>query len=133
MKFTILDSDRTNNFTDPHIESKIKTLWEKNHTHIQECLKEGITIVCLYHDYQSNYKGDYTVSLGKEDNDYGIFNTSNYEWREFKVNSADPLGVINTWKKIWLAEDNQEINRVYDFDFEQYSPNGQISIFVAIK
>lgn len=62
-----------------------------------------------------------------------MFNTSNYEWREFKINSADPLGVINTWKKIWLAEDNQEINRVYDFDFEQYSPNGQTSIFVAIK
>lgn len=34
MKFTILDSDQTNNFTDPHIESKIKSLWEKNHTHI---------------------------------------------------------------------------------------------------
>lgn len=133
MKFTVLDSDQTNNFTDPHIVSKIKELWERNHTHIQKYLKEDITIVCLYHDYYSNYKGDYTVSLGIEDNDYGIFNTSNYEWMEFKVSSADPSGVINTWKKIWLAEDNHEINRVYNFDFEQYSPNGQISIFVAIK
>lgn len=41
------------------------------------------------------------------------------------------LDILNTLKKIWLEEVNHEINRVYNF--EQSSPNSQISIFVAIK
>lgn len=50
----------------------------------------------------------------------------------YKVDVNDKLGVINTWQKIWLDEENHKINRVYDFDFEQYKPNGEISIVVAI-
>ena len=40
-----------------------------------------------------------------------------------KVDSNDKSGVINTWKRIWSDEDNHKINRVYDFDFEQYKFN----------
>ncbi len=29
MKFSILDSKRTNNFTNPKIQTKIMSLWEK--------------------------------------------------------------------------------------------------------
>jgi len=132
MKFLILDSERTNNFTDPNIQTKIMSLWEKNSLGIKQFLKEDLTIACVYHEYQTNYKHDYTVSLCKEDNTNGVFDTSKYQWEVYKVDVNDKLGVINTWQKIWLDEENHKINRVYDFDFEQYKPNGEISIAVAI-
>jgi len=132
MKFLILDSERTNNFTDPNIQTKIMSLWEKNSLGIKQFLKEDLTIACVYHEYQTNYKDDYTVSLCKEDNTNGVFDTSKYQWKMYKVDVNDKLGVINTWQKIWLDEENHKINRVYDFDFEQYKPNGEISIAVAI-
>ncbi|MBZ6003705.1 transcriptional regulator [Leuconostoc gelidum subsp. aenigmaticum] len=132
MKFLILDSERTNNFTDPNIQTKIMSLWEKNSLGIKQFLKEDLTIACVYHEYRTNYKDDYTVSLCKEDDINGVFDTSKYQWKVYKVDVNDKLGVINTWQKIWLDEENHKINRVYDFDFEQYKPNGEISIVVAI-
>jgi hypothetical protein len=104
----------------------------KNSLGIKQFLKEDLTIACVYHEYQTNYKDDYTVSLCKEDNTNGVFDTSKYQWEVYKVDVNDKLGVINTWQKIWLDEENHKINRVYDFDFEQYKPNGEISIAVAI-
>lgn len=132
MKFSIVDSEKTNNFTDPTIQTKIMSLWENNGLIIGKVLKEGLTVACVYHDYQTNYKGDYTVSLCQEDMTNGVFDTSKYQWQAYKVDINDKLGVINTWQKIWSDEENHKINRVYDFDFEQYKPNGEISIVVAI-
>ncbi|MEX0380004.1 transcriptional regulator [Leuconostoc sp. MS02] len=132
MKFSIVDSEKTNNFTDPTIQTKIMSLWENNGLIIGKVLKEGLTVTCVYHDYQTNYKGDYTVSLCQEDMTNGIFDTSKYQWQAYKVDINDKLGVINTWQKIWSDEENHKINRVYAFDFEQYKPNGEISIVVAI-
>lgn len=132
MKFSIVDSEKTNNFTDPTIQTKIMSLWENNGLIIGKVLKEGLTVACVYHDYQTNYKGDYTVSLCQEDMTNGVFDTSKYQWQAYKVDINDKLGVINTWQKIWSDEENHKINRIYDFDFEQYKPNGEISIVVAI-
>ncbi|MGM0125213.1 hypothetical protein IGI37_002611 [Enterococcus sp. AZ194] len=132
MKFSILKSERTNNFTDPAIQTKILSLWEINASTVQETFEKGGTIVCVYHAYQTNYKGDYSVSLCPEEVADGIFDTTKYQWKEYIVDSDDKLGVINTWQKIWAEEDNQQIKRVYDFDFEQYKANGEVSIFVAI-
>ena len=129
MKFLILDSERTNNFTDPNIQTKIMSLWEKNSLGIKQFFKEDLTIACVYHEYQTNYKDDYTVSLCKEDNTNGVFDTSKYQWKVYKVDVNDKLGVINTWQKIWLDEENHKINRVYDFDFEQYKPNGEMLLY----
>lgn len=116
MKFKIVKSDRINYYD-----------------YMQNYLKNGLTIVCLYYDYDKNYKGDFTISLGIEDKERGVFNTSDYEWKEYKVKSNSQIDVFDTWKKIWLEEANYKINRAYYFDYEEYSPNGQISIFITIK
>lgn len=132
MKFSVLDSIRTNNFTDPDMSKKVQHLWEKNNMEVQKFLKEGIVIAGIYHNYQSDYKGDYTLSLSREDDMKGTFDTSDHQWKEYLVDAKDKLGVYNTWKKIWVDEDNHKIKRVYDFDFEQYYPNGEVSIKIAV-
>ncbi|MDO4667756.1 MAG: effector binding domain-containing protein [Streptococcus sp.] len=132
MKFSIIDSKRTNNFSDPKIETKIMSLWKDNFSEIDIIKNEKLSIASVYHDYESNYKGDYTVSICKEDNLKGNFDTERYKWKEYKVDNDDEMGIYNTWKKIWSDEENNIIERVYDFDFEHYKSNGEISIFVAI-
>lgn len=133
MKFNIIDKKRTNNFTDPNIETKIISLWEENEILVNQSLAAGKSIVCVYHEYDSNYKGDYSVSLGVEEYLEGEFDCSSYSWKEYKVNSSEEFGVLNTWKKIWEDEEKGKIDRVYDFDFEKYSPDGQIAIHISCK
>lgn len=127
MKISILDSKRTNNFTDPEIQTKIMSMWEK-----VDLGQEDLTIACIYREYQADYRGDYTVSLCKENSLEGIFDTSKYQWKEYIVDTNDKEGIINTWKKIWCDEDNYKIKRIYNFDFEQYKQNGEVSILVAV-
>lgn len=132
MKLTILDTERTNNFNDADIQGKMAALWQHNMLAVKKASHEGLTVACVYYKYESNYQGDYSVALCKEDSNNGVFDTANNSWKEYPVDSNDKLGVIHTWQKIWSDEDEHKIDRVYTFDFEQYLPNGAISILVAI-
>lgn len=131
MKFTILDTERTNNFNDGDIQNKITALWERNIAIIKKASQRGLVTACIYYQYVSDYHGDYSVSLCIEDNN-GVFDTSKYSWQEYKVSNIEN-GVITTWQTIWSNEDQHKINRAYSFDFERYSPNGDVSILVAVK
>ncbi|MEB7792169.1 effector binding domain-containing protein [Enterococcus faecalis] len=133
MKLAVFDSKQTNNFTDPDIQSKILSLWDDYMADVKKSFKENLKVACVYHNYETDYKGDYSVSLCKEDNLNGIFDTSQYTWKEYTVDVSHENAVLNTWKKIWRDEDRNKLDRVYDFDFEQYRPDGRISIFVAIN
>lgn len=133
MKFSVFNSIKTNNFTDPDIQSKISSLWDNYMADVKKAFNGNLTIACVYHDYETDYKGDYIVSLCKEDELDGIFDTDQYTWKEYPVDVSHKNAVYNTWKQIWHDEDCNKLDRVYGFDFEQYSSNGQISIFIAIN
>lgn len=132
MKFTRLNTIRTNNFQDPEIQTKIMELWKESEKSIQDAGTQGKVIACVYHEYESNYTGDYSVSIAIEDKLKGEFDTAVFEWKVYPVDPSDDLGIVNTWKKIWAQEEQQLINRVYAFDFESYT-NGEIAINVAVK
>lgn len=133
MKLAILDTKRTNNFNDAALQEKMVALWQHNMPAVKKASNEGLTVGCVYCNYESNYQGDYSVALCKEDSNSGVFDTANNSWKEYPVDSNDKLGIIHTWQKIWSDEDEQKIDRAYTFDFEQYLPNGTISILVAIR
>lgn len=133
MKLAILDTKRTNNFNDAALQEKMVALWQHNMPAVKKASNEGLTVACVYCNYESNYQGDYSVALCKEDSNSGVFDTANNSWKEYPVDSNDKLGIIHTWQKIWSDEDEQKIDRAYTFDFEQYLPNGAISILVAIR
>ena len=65
MKLTIINSTRTNNFNDNLLIQKITELWKEKSNRLTN--KEIITYA-VYHNYESNYKGDYTLSIAIEDN-----------------------------------------------------------------
>lgn len=60
MKLTIINSVRTNNFNDSFLIQKITRLWKESSNRLTN--KEIITYA-VYHNYESNYKGDYSLSM----------------------------------------------------------------------
>ncbi|MEL4025130.1 GyrI-like domain-containing protein [Lysinibacillus endophyticus] len=132
MKLFLLNSIRTNNFNDEEIMVKIKTMWEDAYRKLEH---HQNSIFGVYYDYENNYKGDYSLSVGIEES-YGesfIEIPNNEKYEIFKVDTSDEMGVINTWSKIWEKEEAGLLDRAYKYDFEKYSPNGEIEIYIAIK
>ncbi|MCA1042078.1 AraC family transcriptional regulator [Bacillus infantis] len=132
MNLTIIKSVRTNNFKDEAIMQKISEMWKEASSILRnhEEVKYG-----LYYDYESDYKGDYTLSAAIEssDNNPGVKipNTTKYEI--FEVDTLDEFGILNAWREIWDREEKGELKRAYSYDFEKYYPNGQIEIHIATK
>ncbi|WP_391559300.1 GyrI-like domain-containing protein [Robertmurraya sp.] len=132
MKLKVIKSVRTNNFNDDLLLHKITKLWERASN---DLANQVVTIYGVYHNYESDYKGDYSLSIAIEDNNseplLELPNHTKYEI--FKVDKGEELGVINTWRKIWEREDAGILARAYSYDFEKYYPEGEIEIYIALK
>ena len=133
MKFSIMATERTNNFTDSAIQAKITGLWEKNSEAVKKAAEKGTVIACVYHEYESNYQGDYAVSLCFEETEQADFDTDKFTWKKYPIDRRDAQGILTTWRQIWSEEENQQLQRKYSFDFEQYAPDGEVAIFIAIE
>lgn len=120
---------RTNNFSDKDLFEKIRSLWGKTNDYpIENDMKYGI-----YHQYVSNYRGDYTLSIATEtpvSNEKLII--PDHEYKVFEC-LQDEHSIGETWKKIWRLEDEKKLNRDYSLDFEKYYPDGRVEIHIAIK
>lgn len=131
MYLAIVKSVRTNNFNDDAMMQKISTMWKEAFTVLNN--KDDI-IYGLYSDYESDYKGDYTLSVaiesGEGDTTIKIPET-NYE--KFEVDTSDEHGILKAWKEIWELEEKGELKRAYSVDFEKYYPNSQVEIYIAVQ
>ncbi|WP_078394732.1 GyrI-like domain-containing protein [Shouchella patagoniensis] len=131
MKLTIVKKSRTNNFKDAHVLEKITNLWKNASASLTT--HEG-NIYGLYYEYESNYKGDYSIAVAIEgDNERSIDIPENQEYKVFPVNTEDEQGIFQTWKSIWEREEKGALQRTYTYDFEKYYPDGQIAIYIAVK
>lgn len=132
MKFKVINSVRTNNFNDDSLLQKITELWEQASQYLSD---QEVTTYGVYHDYESDYKGDYSLSIAIEDHtgapSLEISNLAKYEI--FKVDRREEQGVVNTWKEIWERENAGTLVRNYTYDFEKYYPDGKIEIYIALK
>lgn len=130
MDLRIINSVRTNNFNDDRMMEKIAGLWKEASNH----LSQDMIIYGLYHDYENDYRGDYTLSIAIEESkgkpSLKIPKDGNYEI--FNVDTTDDQGTVNTWKTIWERENSSTLKRAYTYDFEKYYPNGEIEIYIAI-
>lgn len=126
MYLKVVNSVRTNNFTDKEMGHKIQSLWKYNQKVITREYNKGNHVYAVYHSYASNYKGDYTLSLcvKTDKNDYD-FNTDEVNLKSFEVDTSKINGIYEAWKNIWNHHDK---NRAYKFDFEEYYPNGRVVI-----
>lgn len=131
MNLYAINSIRTNNFKDEQIMSKIQTMWEEA---FRQLGKYRGNVYGLYYDYQSNYRGDYSLSVAIEEDRGGArFHLPNHDRYEvFKVDTADEQGLLKAWSKIWDQEEAGLLKRTYSCDFEKYYPAGEVEIYIAI-
>jgi predicted transcriptional regulator YdeE len=124
-KLYIIDSVETNNFNDSQIMLKISGLWQRvTRTFPKHCVKYGV-----YHNYETDFKGNYTLSVAIESGNGSVPLEIDGEYKIFDVDTAVENSISKTWEKIW----NMPISRAYTFDFEQYNPDGTIQIYIAVK
>lgn len=131
MELLIIEKIRTNNFHDEHVMQKITDLWKNAATVLSN--QEGC-IYGLYYEYESDYKGDYTLSVAiEEKNNPSIYIPDDTIYEIFKVNTDEEQGILATWNEIWQREEEGQLKRAYTYDFEKYNPDGSIDIFIAIN
>jgi predicted transcriptional regulator YdeE len=124
-KLYIVDSIETNNFNDPLIMQKIDGLWQKAMTLCQKNqIKYGV-----YHDYESDFKGNYTISVATDADNGNVPLEVSGEYMVFDVDVKIENPILESWKKIWSIP----LDRAYTFDFEQYNLDGTIQIYIALK
>ncbi|MBC6309437.1 hypothetical protein HCJ66_07700 [Listeria sp. FSL L7-1582] len=119
-----INETRTNNFNDPDVATKIGNLWAD----AQKLQQTSATFYGIYADYESDYLGDYTVSIAS--------NMPHSENTKKIMIPEQPYQVFNvekdvfaTWQEIW----NTELNRSYHFDYEEYAPDGSIRIYIGLN
>lgn len=90
-------------------------------------------IYAVYSNYSSNHSGDYDLLIGTESADLpDSIALENCQYMEIPVegNSIDNVG--KAWQKIWSNSDI-EAKRTYQTDYEKYSQDGSIRIYLSIK
>lgn len=132
MRLNVIKQIRTNNFNDEQLMLKITAMWQEAN---QKLHRYDQPIYAVYHDYEGDYRGDYSLSVAVENKRIGksvikLPQDDNYE--VFPVNPPDDKGIVKTWNQIWKLEDTRKLNRKYTYDFELYYPNGDVEIHIAL-
>lgn len=90
-------------------------------------------VYAIYYNYESNHSGDYDLLIGSETCDLpDSVELANCQYIEIPVegNSIDNIG--KTWQKIW-SDPDIEAKRTYQTDYEKYSKDGSVTIYLSIK
>lgn len=131
LQLFLIDSIRTNNFNDERMMEKIGALWKEAS---RKLASHRDCIYGVYFDYESDYKGNYTLGVAIEGHGSPRLDIPDTEdYRVFKVDIKDEQGLYHAWKQIWALEEAGELRRAYTHDYEKYHPNGEIEIHIALK
>lgn len=115
---------RTNNTT---LEG-VMELWQEI-----AALQLSGDIYAVYSNYSSNHSGDYDLLIGTETADLpDSIALENCQYMEIPVESNSIDNVGKAWQKIWSNSDI-EAKRTYQTDYEKYSQDGSIRIYLSIK
>jgi len=134
-------STRTNNANEKNEETqKIVSLWEKydvDNIYSKTFNKSNNTsLYGVYSNYESDVNGDYDVTVAVEvtkTKDKPII-IENKKYLVFKKDGELPEVCSELWEEIWdYFEKNSEYERAYTVDFEKYSKEDQIEIYISIK
>ncbi len=134
-------STRTNNVNEKDKEThKIAPLWEKydeENIYSKTLNKANNTsFYGLYSNYESDVNGDYdatvAVEVTKSKNNAMVI--ENKKYLVFTKQGELPDICTELWEEIWdYFANNSEYERAYTIDFEKYSKENLIDIYISIK
>lgn len=120
---------RTNNFMDSEMATKIQQVWKE----AQGKVTQQTTVYGVYHEFASDYRGDYTLSIASpvETGGKAIVIDSQANYQVFTVDTTKEMAVFKTWQKIWALEEEGKLTRAYKADYEKYQ-EGSIEILIEV-
>jgi len=134
-------STRTNNANEKNEETqKIPSLWEKydvDGMYSKTFNKlSNTSFYGVYSNYESDVNGDYDVTVAvevtKTKDDPMII--ENKKYLLFTKEGELPDICTELWDEVWeFFENNSEYERAYAVDFEKYSKENLIEIYISIK
>ena len=119
--------------------AKITGLWddyeEKNTYSATHDKANNSSMYAVYNNYTSDVNGDYDVTVGVEvTKSKKAIVIEDEKYLVFKKEGELPQVVIETWKEIWdYFENNDEHKRKYSIDFEHYTKEEEIEIYISIE
>ncbi len=113
---------------------------------IQNRKKPGTTY-SVYTDYASDYRGDYTYFIGEEVTELkelpegmtAITIPAQHYLKYTTFPGPMPQVCINAWQHIWLTQQEENAERLYEADFEIYDERAAdpfltvLDIYVGVK
>ena len=132
---------RTNNENEKNEQTqKIAPLWAKydEENIFSKTLNKvnNTSFYGIYTNYESDVNGDYdaivAVEVTKAKNNAIVI--ENKKYLVFKKEGELPEVAFELWTEIWeYFKNNSEYERAYSVDFEKYSKEDEIEIFISIK
>lgn len=133
---------RTNN-NDPAMYENIGALWQKffmEGVYASIPNKADNHTIGLYHNYESDFKGDYDMNVCCEVNDEknipdGLQMVKIPKGKYAKFNLKGNMNTIvgQFWQELWCMN----LERAYTYDYEEYlnsdPENSEINVYIALK
>lgn len=134
-------STRTNNENEKNKETqKIAPLWEKydvENIYSKTFNKiNNTSFYGVYSNYESDVNGDYdaTVAVEVTKTKHDPMIIENKKYLVFTKEGELPDICSELWEEIWdYFANNSEYERAYTIDFEKYSKENLIEIYISIK
>jgi predicted transcriptional regulator YdeE len=89
----------------------------------------------VYSDYESDVTGNYEITVGVEvTKSKNAIVIEDKKYLVFSKKGELPSVVVELWEEIWdYFEKNSEYERAFTVDFEKYTKEDEIEIYVAIN
>lgn len=130
----------TNNTNEMNEETqKIAPLWEhydKENIYSKTFNKANSpSFYGVYSNYTSDFNGDYDVTVGVEvTKPKNAIIIEDERYLVFTKQGELPDVAFEAWQDVWdYFANNSEYERKYTIDFEKYSKEDEIEIYIAIK
>jgi predicted transcriptional regulator YdeE len=144
--FTVIGiKTRTSNKDEMSGAGKIGALWGKFYAeNIPGKIPTKLNgeVLSVYHDYESDSSGLYSVMLGLKvapgtaaPEGFEVLQIPAQKYQVFTCAQGPmPDVVVQGWQKVWSLEKSQEIQRKYSYDLEVYPEGaGEVKILIAVK
>lgn len=124
-------SVRTKNSDETSGRGKIGALWQE---FLSSSYNDIDGIYVLYHNYESDVNGKYSVLIGTKSPSKGSYEKASTNAGKYAVFSMKGSGAETTralWAEIWSYFESSELKRAYKTDFEKHSDD-KIEIFISV-
>jgi predicted transcriptional regulator YdeE len=131
---------RTSNSSEQDPKSaKIGDLWKVFYKRIFMNIEQPSMAYGVYTNYESDHNGDFdivaAVESPRDKSDLSKLDLKSGTYLVFENEGQMPEAIIEAWQDVWSFFSNKECEytRAYQTDFETYTDDKSVKIYIGIK